>query len=395
MKKDLDALLKQALTPNQEPDSRLKQQILGQVKETKTMDMKKVRRIPAAAFAAVLVLGAGSVTAYASWKYLTPDKITQSLNDSKLTEAFQSKDAVMINESQTMAGYRVTLLGVVSGKDISKYESGSNGQVLHDRTYCVTAIEKADGTPMPRTSEDAYSDQSFLISPLIKGYDPAKFNVFWMNGAYTEFVENGIMYRLTECDDVEIFADHGLYLCVSDGPFYNQEAYHYEEATGEISRNEDYDGLNMLFQLPLDTAKADPAAAAEYLKKMEEEAESTDDTEALEDAEDQALVEMIDAWLSPITPETIEQYATRVESTVRTMTPDSEGYLNYEYELEGRGSGSGSMLASALFADGRPGMSDHFEISYSNHGLASLTIGTFTQNEDGTVTYAVYIPKEE
>ena len=68
MKRDLDTLLKQALTPTMEPDRRLNQGILRQVKENKTMDMKKVRRIPAAAVAAAIVLGAGSVTAYASWK---------------------------------------------------------------------------------------------------------------------------------------------------------------------------------------------------------------------------------------------------------------------------------------------------------------------------------------
>lgn len=91
MKKDLDAFLKQALTPTDEPDARLNEKILGQAKETKAMDMKQVRRIPAAVVAAAIVIGAGSVTAYASWKYLTPDRITKNLNDSKLTDAFQGK----------------------------------------------------------------------------------------------------------------------------------------------------------------------------------------------------------------------------------------------------------------------------------------------------------------
>ena len=139
----------------------------------------------------------------------------------------------------------------------------------------MTAIEYADGTPMPDTSEDAYADLSFFVSPLIKGYDPDWYNMASMNGAYTEFTENGVLYRLTECDNVEIFADHEIYLCVCDGSFYNRQAYRYDEASGEISRNESYDGLNILFSLPIDPAKADPKAAAAYkssLQKSENQA---------------------------------------------------------------------------------------------------------------------------
>ena len=102
MKRDLDTLLKQALTPTMEPDRRLNQGILRQVKENKTMDMKKVRRIPAAAVAAAIVLGAGSVTAYASWKYLAPEKVTERFHDTKLTDAFLGEDAVRIQEEQTI-----------------------------------------------------------------------------------------------------------------------------------------------------------------------------------------------------------------------------------------------------------------------------------------------------
>ena len=270
MKKDLDTLLKQALTPTLQPDSRLNQQILRQVKETKTMDRKTIKKIPAAALAAAIVLGAGSVTAYASWKYLAPDTVSEYFKDTKLTHAFQSDNAVTINETQTIGNYRITLLGIISGKDLTKYEHISNGTVCDDRTYSVTAIEYADGRPMPDTMDDAYSSLSFFVSPLIKDYNPADYNISTMRGGYSEFHEDGILYRLTECDNVEIFADHGLYLCVTDTTFYNHKAYHYNETTGEISRNEDYDGLNALFRLPVDASKADPQAAASYLTSLEE-----------------------------------------------------------------------------------------------------------------------------
>lgn len=393
MKKDLDTLLKQALTPTKEPDGRLNQKILRQVKETETMDIKKVRRIPAAAVAAAIVLGAGSVTAYASWKYLAPEKVTERFHDTKLTDAFLGKDAISIHEEQTIGKYRVTLIGIVSGEDISQYQHSSNGVVQTDRTYCVTAIEYADGTPMPDTTDDAYADLSFFVSLFIKGYDPAKYNAATMRGGFSEFSENGILYRLTECDNVEMFADKGIYLGVMDSTFYNVQAYHYDKETGEISRNEGYDGLNALFSVPMDASKADPQAAANYLTSLEE-SESEPEPEHGK-AQDETMETTIQAWMDQLTPENIDEYASRVESTVQTLTPDSEGYLSIDYEVEGRISGGGSILVSDYFKSQEPGMSELFGCSYAEGRLDSLVVITYTLNEDGTVTFAAYIPKEE
>lgn len=400
MKRDLDTLLKQALTPTMEPDRRLNQGILRQVKENKTMDMKKVRRIPAAAVAAAIVLGAGSVTAYASWKYLAPEKVTERFHDTKLTDAFLGEDAVRIQEEQTIGKYRVTLIGIVSGKDLSQYEHTSNGVVRTDRTYCVTAVEYADGTPMPDTSQDAYAELSFFVSPFIKGYDPAEYNTVTMRGGYSEFSENGILYRLTECDNVEIFADKGLYLGVSDSTFYDPKAYQYDKATGEILRNEAYDGLNALFQLPIDASKADPAAAANYLTTLDEpesvaepetnEAETKPGAQKAVESEKSAKIQ---AWLDQITSENIGQYADCVESTVQVLTPDSDGYVSVEYDIEGRVSGSGSVLVSKYFDGKKPGEM-MVGCSYAENESDSMVIPTYTLNEDGTVTFAVYIPKE-
>lgn len=394
MKRDLDTLLKQALTPTMEPDRRLNQGILRQVKENKTMDMKKVRRIPAAAVAAAIVLGAGSVTAYASWKYLAPEKVTERFHDTKLTDAFLGEDAVRIQEEQTIGKYRVTLIGIVSGKDLSQYEHTSNGVVRTDRTYCVTAVEYADGTPMPDTSQDAYAELSFFVSPFIKGYDPAKYNTVTMRGGYSEFSENGILYRLTECDNVEIFADKGLYLGVSDSTFYDPKAYQYDKATGEILRNEAYDGLNALFQLPIDASKADPAAAANYLTTLDEpESVAEPETNEAETKPDTQKGAKIQAWLDQITSENIGQYADCVESTVQVLTPDSDGYVSVEYDIEGRVSGSGSVLVSKYFEGKKPGEM-MVGCSYAENEPDSMVIPTYTLNEDGTVTFAVYIPKE-
>lgn len=399
MKRDLDTLLKQALTPTMEPDRQLNRNILRQVKEKKTMDMKKVRRIPAAAAAAAIVLGAGSVTAYASWKYLAPETVTERFHDTKLTDAFLGEDVVRIQEEQTIGKYRVTLIGIVSGKNLSQYERTSNGVVRSDRTYCVTAIEYADGTQMPDTAEDAYADLSFFVSPFIRGYDPAEYNTVTMRGSYSEFSENGILYRLTECDNVEIFADKGLYLGVSDSTFYDPKAYKYDRATGEITRNEAYDGLNALFQLPIDVAEADPVAAANYVTALKElqadpetkEGESKPDAQKEKEAEKGAEIQ---AWLDQITPENIDKYADCVESTIQILTPDSEGCVSISYDIEGRTSGSGRVLVSKYFKDKKPGEMMIGCSSYTDNEPESMVITTYTLNEDGTVTFVVYVPKE-
>lgn len=165
------------------------------------------------------------------------------------------EQALIIDETQSYGDYRVTLLSIISGEMLSEYPHCSNGATAADRTYAVVAIENADGVPAPE----------FFVSPLIGGYNPAFYNIAGMSGNYTDMAEDGILYRLLECDNVEIFADHDLYLCVSEGMFYNKEAYCYDGLTGKISRNEEYEGLNALFGLPVDTAKANPEKAAEYM----------------------------------------------------------------------------------------------------------------------------------
>lgn len=106
------------------------------------------------------------------------------------------------------------------------------------------------------------------------------------------------------------------------------------------------------------------------------------------------MLDQIDDWTKRITPENIDEYAVRLEDTVQILTPDSKGYLNYDYDVEGRSSGSGSFLEEWYFKDHEFGMSENFGFSHSERGLDSLVIETFTKNADGTVTFAIYIPKE-
>lgn len=265
MDKKFDDALRHALTPSDEANFWLNQKILNRMEEQRTMAERKKKSLSVAAMIAALVLCMSSATVYAAWKYLSPSDVAENIQDIKLSEVFLSEQALIINETQSYGDYSVTLLSMISGEMLSEYPHYKNGSVAADRTYAVVAIEYTNGVSMPDTSEDGYGELEFFASPLIGDHNPAFYNIASMSGNYTDMVQDGVLYRLLECDNVEMFADHDLYLCVSEGMFYNTEAYCYDKLTGKISRNENYEGLNALFDLPVDISKANPEKAAEYI----------------------------------------------------------------------------------------------------------------------------------
>ena len=210
------------------------------------------RRLSVATIILAFILCFGSITVYGAWKYLSSADVAKKMQDNTLAEIFLSEEAKVINETQTYGEYQITLLSMVSGELLTEHPMYNDGTIMTDRTYAVVAIENADGTPLPSPSEDAYAELEFFASPLMKGYNPVMHNIVTMSGAYGEMEEDGILYRLLECNNVENLAIDEIYICVSDGVFYNARAYQYDETTGEISRNEAYEGLNALFVLPME-----------------------------------------------------------------------------------------------------------------------------------------------
>ena len=190
MDKKFDNALRHALAPSDEAEFWLNQKILNRVEEQRPMVERKKRRLSVAVIIAALVLCMSSATAYAVWKYLSPSDIAENIHDIKLSEAFLSEQALIINETQSYGGYSVTLLSIVSGEMLSEYLHYSNGSVDADRTYAVVAIENANGVPMPHTSEDAYGELKFFASPLICGYHPAFYNIASMSGNCTDMVQD-------------------------------------------------------------------------------------------------------------------------------------------------------------------------------------------------------------
>lgn len=399
MKNDMDELLKRVLTPREEAGDILNRKILEQVKETGKMKQKKYRRASAAVIAAAFT-AMFSITAVAAWQYRSATDIADKLGDDKLVHNFREQlgtigeptnnadNMGIVGMSQSYGGYKVTVLGLLSGEGLSEFERMSNGVVRSDRTYCAVAIEKEDGTAINAERED------FFVSPLIKGLNPSFYNAASLFGSYGEFVEEGVLYRLLECDNIEYFADHEIYLCVTDTSFYDNRLYSYNENDGSISRNTEYQGLNALFDLELDSSLADPVKAQALIDEIDSPTEG-------DDVEIEFPEEINDAmeWASQLTPETIGQYCVRMENTVQTITVDEEGYfmiqpwLVNEAVSDSRGGGGGKAKFSFVFDnDDTPRM---LLQGYScSDGMEDLVITTLTLNEDGTITFAAWVPRE-
>lgn len=403
--RDMESMLYQALSPAHEPGKQLNQQVLRRVQDqekrqepdriSRTEKLGKYRKAGwiAKVAALLLMLAGASGTVYAAWRLYTAEEVAWQVHDQKLAQAFHENAGQQEcqNIVQSYGGYQVTLLGVASGEDISDYPMGSCPENLQaDRTYAAVAIQRADATPM-------VEDDSFFVSPLIQGYDPVEYNAVTMRGAATFFEEDGVLYWLVNCSNVEYFADHTIYLCVTDTDFYRKGLYIYDEIDGSISRNEAYDGLNALFELELDAAKADPAAAQALL---EENREKTEPDESEEQTEQKEFDE-VHEFLSELTVENIDEKCILLENTCQTMMPDEEGMVYFEYSLSasdpsylGASSGGGTGgLVDYLFRPGQWGDENH---AWTGSGtcLADMVVDFFALNEDGSVSFCIYVPRD-
>ena len=257
---EIDEILKTALSPSKYPSEQLNEKINNRMKESGKM--KRINRNLAIAAAIILGLLIVPASAYAAYRYLLPKEAAVIMEDEKLGKAFEEKGENVL-ETVSDGAYKVTYLGKVSGESISE-RTGSAWELHPERTYIAVAVEKIDQTAM------TYEDNLF-ISPLIQGLQPWNYNIASMNGSYMEKFIDGVLYRIIECDNIEIFADKKLYLAVSDTVFFSKDAFSYDEETGLISENLAYEGTNVLFPIELDASKADPAKVKEYLEQLEKE----------------------------------------------------------------------------------------------------------------------------
>ena len=208
-------------------------------KEQNKMSMNRTKKITLLAAAAVALL---AVTVSAAVLWLTPAQVAEELNDPMLAEAFQSEAAVILNETQTVGDYTVTLMGMVSGANISQWCA----DVQESRTYDVVPCG------------------AFTVTPLVSGYDPRAVNVFTLNGACSSFLRDGRAYYVLDTQSLEIFSDHTVYLALYEGfaaPSYERFSLA-EDGTVDLRDNV----TGCMFTLPLDTHTADPDAARAFVE---------------------------------------------------------------------------------------------------------------------------------
>lgn len=230
------------------------------------MMRKRKLTIALALTLAAACLGGG---VYAAGVLLNAGQAAEAAGESEVAALFDSADAVTVNETQSDAGYDVTLLGLVTGEHLTDGWSSywPDGQPRNGTTYAMVAVQKSDGAPMPElgSADDPFAPagsfaQQRLAIPELSPVD------YWLSPERQDAVVDGVHYILIACDNVEIFADREVALCISTGsPFYSAAAFAYDETTGAITAVPDYAGINLVFDLPLDPAAADPAAAQEFV----------------------------------------------------------------------------------------------------------------------------------
>ena len=389
--KELDEFLKENLLPDCVPEKSLNASIVKKVKGTQNM---KHRTWKLSVAAAIAILVVGSASAYAAYRYLTPSQVVdQMTEDGALAKAFESKDAITVNETQKTAGYDITLMGIVSGKNLSSVTSEAVDQ---KKTYAVAAIAREDGKAMPDNTDDDY--QTFCVSALIHGKRFQNVNNAALNAEVTSFVQDGVQYELLECDNLEIFANKGVYMGIVESFGNESQAFTMNKKTGDYTVNKDFDGMKALFTIPLDKSKADDAAAEQYFEELGEkenakaaEKENNENKAAANAGSKSEESRLTSEWeqkltkFRTLTSKKAQEYVKKHAEVVvqETCNAGADGSIHVKSDA-----GESDYNVSTYTKVGVENV-----ISFSSDGTFAGTYGeTITPNEDGTYTYTVYRP---
>lgn len=227
-------------------------------KERTEMTFSKTKKM-AALIAACIALLAVSVSAAVMW--LTPAQVAQEYNQPLLAEAFESKDAILLNETVESGDFSITLLGLVSGRNLDTL----NPDLEKDHTYSVLALRRLDGEPL---ENETFDFMQYTMTPLVAGTSPAAVNNWTLDAGVTGMAKDGVYYYLLDTQSIEMFADHTVYMAFYEGGVPNNTIFTVAD-DGTIAFADDFTGVHTLFTLPLDPAKADPAAADAFLSEYD------------------------------------------------------------------------------------------------------------------------------
>lgn len=226
-----------------------------QEKETDIMQISKTKKMAAMIAAAAALL---AVSVSAVMLLLTPAQVAQHHDQPLLAEAFESGDAIILNETVESGDFEITLLGLVSGENLDV----RNQDLNQAHTYAVLALQRLDGEPLENETFDFIN---YTMTPLVAGYAPTAVNNWTLDASASGFADGGLYYYLLDTASIEMFADHTVYMAFYEGTAPNNSIFTVAE-DGSIRFAEDFDGVQALFTLPLDPAKADPAAAEAFVE---------------------------------------------------------------------------------------------------------------------------------
>ena len=237
----------------QERTEELVRRSIQSEKECISMKKRGFYRILAVA-AAVAML---TVSAYAASRWLSPAQVADMVGNPALSRAFEGENAVKMNQSVQTGDLSVTLAGMVSGKNLSDWTDEAD----QSRTYAVMILESLDGTAL--NVENLPLGQ-YTFTPLVAGFTPWSVNSWTLDTGVSLLEQDGVLYYLLDVQNLEMFADHTVYVAFYQGASPSLDYFVMAE-DGTISFAEKFEGPRALFTLPLEQSKADPAAVEQFM----------------------------------------------------------------------------------------------------------------------------------
>lgn len=219
------------------------------------MTFSKTKRM-AVLIAACIALLAVSVSAAMLW--LTPAQVAEEHDQPLLAEAFKGPDAIEINETVESGDFSITLLGLVSGRNLDAL----NQDLETDHTYSVLALRRLDGAPLENGTFDFIR---YTMTPLVAGCSPLAVNNWTLDAGAAGMARDGVYYYLLDTQSIEMFADRTVYMAFYEGGAPNNAIFTVAE-DGTIAFADDFAGVHALFTLPLDPSKADRPAADTFVE---------------------------------------------------------------------------------------------------------------------------------
>lgn len=269
MSDEFDMLLKEALTPKDIPDEKLNDKVFEKI--NKRIGKHYGRRvlktlIPAFIILAFIIISSTAVIALPG--IMNPGEVARMKGDYSLAEAFKSPDAIYCPQEQISGDYKISLLGCVAGKNLSQYERFHNGKLVEDQMYIVVSIELLDADKKQESELKTFYDTFFYTGIFVGDEKPFVGATLSFMGHSSATVVDNVKYIIREVDNLEIFADRGLYVFVNQGSMPDWDSYSLNEETGEITLNDNAVGVHALFELPMNTDKADYDKAEEILNQI-------------------------------------------------------------------------------------------------------------------------------